>query len=166
MANPQDREKVREAVVRIVATDIPASKDIYSGLTRIKGISWSISNAICRELKLDKKRKTSTLTEQEIEKITSFIKNPKLPEWLLNRRKDFDTGANKHLITTELDLQREFDIRKMKKTKSYKGVRHIQGQPVRGQRTRGHFRKKGGAVGVLRQKATPGAAAPKAQEKK
>lgn len=165
MANPHDKEKVREAVVRIVATDIPASKDVYSGLTRIKGISWGISNAVCKELKLDKKRKMSALTEQEIEKITSFIKNPKLPEWLLNRRKDYDTGLNKHLITTELDLQKEFDVRKMKKIKSYKGVRHIQGQPVRGQRTRGHFRKKGGAVGVLRQKATPGAA-PKAAEKK
>lgn len=153
MANPQEKRH-HEAVVRIISTDIPARKDLYSGLTRIKGVSWTISNAICKELKLDKKRKMSSLNEQEIEKISSFIKNPKLPSWLLNRRKDTDSGIDKHIITTELDLQREFDIRKMKKLKTYKGVRHIQGQPVRGQRTRGHFRKKGGAVGVTRQKPT------------
>ncbi len=153
MANPHEK-KYHEAAIRILAVDIPTKKDIYSGLTRIKGVSWAISNAICNELKIDKKRKISTLTEQEIEKISSFIKNPKLPAWLLNRRRDTDTGIDKHIITTELDLQREFDIRKMKKLKTYRGIRHIQGQPVRGQRTRGHFRKKGGAVGVTRQRPT------------
>ena len=61
-------------------------------------------------------------------------------------------------------MQREFDIRKMKKIKCYKGVRHSLGQPVRGQRTRAHFRK-GRSIGVTRAKIAPGAA-PKAEEKK
>ena len=66
-----------------------------------------------------------------------------------------------------MDLAREFDIRRMKKVRSYKGIRHLQGQPVRGQRTRAHFRK-GRSVGVTRAKVKPGtaAAAPKAEEKK
>lgn len=156
MALPQDKQHdKREAVVRIVSTDVPGNATIYSGLTKIKGVSWTISNAMCKELKLDKKRKVSTLSEEELEKITKFLKEMKLPEWMLNRRKDRETGIAKHLITTELDLQKEFDIRRMKKIKCYKGVRHILGQPVRGQRTRGHFRKKGRTVGVTRQKAAP-----------
>jgi len=44
-------------------------------------------------------------------------------------------------------LQTEFDIKRLKKIKSYRGLRHVLGQPVRGQRTRGHFRKNK-AVGV------------------
>jgi small subunit ribosomal protein S13 len=55
---------------------------------------------------------------------------------------------------SELDLQKEFDIRRIKKIKSYKGVRHLLGQPVRGQRTRSHFRKKGPSVGVKRVKVS------------
>ena len=47
----------------------------------------------------------------------------------------------------------------MKKIKSYKGWRHAMGQPVRGQRTRSHFRK-GSSVGVIKAKAKPGAVAP------
>lgn len=148
----------REGLVRILTTDIPGNMKLYPGLTRVKGISWTISNAVCKELKLDKNKKVSTLTESEIEKIITFLKNINLPSWLLNRRKDFETGKDKHLFTTELDLQKEFDIRKLKKIKSYKGVRHILGQPVRGQRTRGHFRRKGRTVGVTRQKAAPGKA--------
>jgi small subunit ribosomal protein S13 len=151
----EKQNQSRDRLVRILTTDIPGEIKLYAGLTRVKGISWTISNAICKELKLNKQKKMTELTEQEIEKINTFLKNLNLPSWLLNRRKDFETGKDKHLFGTELDLQKEFDIRKLKKIKSYKGVRHIQGQPVRGQRTRGHFRKKGRTVGVTRQKAAP-----------
>ena len=47
-------------------------------------------------------------------------------------------------------MKREFDIKRMKKIKSYKGARHSAGQPVRGQRTRSHFRSRGKAVGVTK----------------
>lgn len=157
---------MEESLVRIAMTDIPGKIPVYAGLTRVKGISWTLSSAVCKKLNIDKKRKMSTLSEQEIEKITSFIKNPQLPSWLLNRRKDFETGNDKHLITTELDLSREFDVRRMKKIRSYKGIRHTLGQPVRGQRTRAHFRK-GRSVGVTRAKVKPAAApAAKTEAKK
>jgi len=152
---PVEKEIKFETLVRILATDIPGETNIYHGLTKIKGVSWAISNAICHTLKLDKNRKVSTLSEQELEKITAFIKNPQLPEWLLNRKKDYATGVSRHIVTTDLDMQREFDVRKLKKIKSYKGWRHAIGQPVRGQRTRSHFRKRGGAVGVIKAKQAP-----------
>ena len=60
-----------------------------------------------------------------------------------NRQKDLETGESKHLVSTDLDMRKDFDIRRLKKIRSYKGVRHTAGLPVRGQRTRSHFRTKG-----------------------
>lgn len=157
---PQERKHGREKILaenlfRILGTDIPANMTIYSGLTKIKGVSWTFSNAICNSLKIDKNKKMTELSEQDLKKIIDFIKNPdpSLPPWLFNRRKDPETGEDKHLVTTDLDLRKGFDIRAMKKMKSYKGIRHIMGQPVRGQRTRGHFRQ-GKAIGVQRTKVS------------
>ena len=155
--NKEDRRS--EVLIRILSTDIPGQFGVYHGLTRIKGISWMISNAVCNSLNIPKTKKVSELTEKEINTITEFIKSPKLPAWLLNKRREEETGESKHLITSELDLSKDFDIRKMKKMKSYKGWRHALGQPVRGQRTRSHFRK-GASMGVMKAKARPGATAP------
>tara|TARA_Y100000310_G_C20686881_1_gene819588 strand:- start:3386 stop:3859 length:474 start_codon:yes stop_codon:yes gene_type:complete len=139
---------IEESLIRILSTDIPGGKTIYSGLTRIKGVSWSFSNAICNVLKIDRKKRIQELKDDEIKKITEFIKSPSLPEFILNRRKDFTTGVNKHLSGPDVDLEREFDIKRLKKIKSYRGFRHALGQPTRGQRTKGHFRKNK-AVGVV-----------------
>lgn len=151
-------------IVRIVATDIPSNSTVYSGLTRIKGVSWSTANAICHILNIERTKKMNSLTETETEKITNFLANPTLPSFMMNRRRDIAIGSDKHLIKTDLDLQREFDIRNMKKIRSYKGLRHALGQPVRGQRTKSHFRR-GRAIGVQRAKAKP-ATSPKSKEKK
>ena len=133
--------KAEERIVRIMSEDIEGRMKIYAGLTKIKGVSWSLSNAVCNILKMDKNRKIGSLSEDEIKKITEFLKNPKIPEFLLNRRKDFETGENKHVTGTNLELQNEFDIKRLKKIKSYRGIRHSAKLPVRGQRTKGHFRK-------------------------
>ena len=148
------KQEKREELIRILAVDIPGSKNLYGGLTRIKGVSFSVSNAICKILKLDKKRKIISLTSEEIEKISQTVKEPKLPEFLKNRRNDFESGETKHLSSTDLDFTKEFDIKRLKKIKSYKGVRHSFGLPVRGQRTKSHFRKKGRnkAIGVKKKK--------------
>ena len=55
--------------------------------------------------------------------------------------------ANKHL-----DIKKEFDIKRLREIKSYRGIRHSAKLPSRGQRTRSHFRKKGIAMGVKRKK--------------
>ena len=148
--DPREKNQDSLGIMRISGTDIPINMSIYAGLAKIKGISWSISNAICTYLKISKLRKISTLTVSEIEKIMETIKSAKIMPWLVNRKKDRETGKNRHLIGSELDLQKEFDIRRIKKIRSYKGIRHSQSQPVRGQRTRSHFRKKGLSVGVKR----------------
>ncbi|MFA4952641.1 MAG: 30S ribosomal protein S13 [Candidatus Pacearchaeota archaeon] len=134
-------EAREDRVVRIMSKDIEGKMSVYSGLAKIKGISWGFSNAICNSLGLDKKRKIGLLSTEEINKISEFIKNPKVPPFLLNRRKDFQSGEDIHLNGSNLELQQEFDIKRLKKIKSYRGLRHMSNLPVRGQRTKSHFRK-------------------------
>ncbi len=148
---PGKPKVMEESLIRILSTDIPGNKRIYAGLTWIKGVSWSLANATCNSLKIDKTKRISELSKDDIARISEFIKNPKVPVFMLNRRNDRETGENKHVIGSDLDLTREFDIKRMKKIKSYKGVRHSLGQPVRGQRTKAHFRKNK-TVGVVGKK--------------
>lgn len=136
----QIEEKHEGRIVRILAKDIEGETSIYAGLTQIKGISWTMSNAICKKLNIDKKRKIDSLSEAEIQKIGDFIKKPILPRFLMNRQNDFETGESTHLLSTDLELKNEFDVKRLKKIKSYRGLRHASNLPVRGQRTKSHFR--------------------------
>ena len=62
---------------------------------------------------------------------------------------DFETGEDKHLIGADLELRKEFDIKRLKKIKTYKGYRHGAKLPLRGQRTKGNFRRnKAKGVGI------------------
>jgi small subunit ribosomal protein S13 len=147
--------KFEEKLVRILSKDIEGKLNVYVGLTKIKGVSWSLANAICKALNFDKKRKIGSLSKEEIDKINDFVKNPKMPMYLANRNMDIETGKDKHIIGNDLDLQKEFDIGRLKKIKSYRGLRHTLGQPVRGQRTKSHFRKnKKKGVGIKKKART------------
>jgi small subunit ribosomal protein S13 len=144
-----EEKKYEEKLIRVLSKDIEGGLNLYVGLTKIKGISWSLANAICRSLNLDKSRRIGSLSKEEIEKINDFLKNPKMPIYLLNRKVDIDTGEDKHLVGTDLELQKELDIGRLKKIRSYRGYRHATGLPVRGQRTKSHFRKnKKKSVGI------------------
>ncbi|MFA5061215.1 MAG: 30S ribosomal protein S13 [Candidatus Pacearchaeota archaeon] len=148
--NPQKTEE--KTLVRILGKDLRGEKKIVSELTKIKGISWSFSNSICKTLKIDPNTKVS---ESPVEEIEKFMESPRIPKFLKNRQKDFDDGLDKHLTGADLKLRNEFDIKRLKKIRSYKGHRHNLGQPVRGQRTKSHFRtnrRKSGAVGVKKKK--------------
>ena len=139
---PQEKRS-DEKLVRILSKDIEGRMKLYAGLTTIKGVSWAVSNAICTQLKLNKDKKIGDLTEDEIKKINEFMKeqNPNMPKFLLNQRKNYETGDDEHYVSSDLELKNELDIKRMKKIKCYKGLRHTAGLPVRGQRTRAHFRK-------------------------
>lgn len=145
-----EKAEQTETLVRILGSDIPGSKHIEVALTRIKGVSWTIARFICLKMGIDKRKKVAEFSKEDIKKIEDFIRSPDLPEFLMNRRSDPETGESKHLSTIALDLQRDFDIKKLRRIKAYRGIRHALGLPVRGQRTRAHFRKRGLAVGVKR----------------
>lgn len=147
----QSKDLIVGKIVRILQTDVPGDKNIYAGLTRIKGVSWAISNAVCILNGFDKKRKIESLTKEEILKIEHALKEHKFPKFLLNRRNDFTTGQDTHIVGAAIDLNEEMDVKRLKKIRSFRGLRHATGQPTRGQRTRSHFRtnrKKGVGVKV------------------
>jgi len=129
------------SLIRVLGKDIRGDKQLFAGLTQIKGISWAFANAMCRVLKLDERKKIQDISPEEMAKIEEFVKNPKIPGFLKNRQNDFEDGEDKHLTGADLKLRGEFDIKRLKKIKSYKGVRHSANLPVRGQRTRSNFRK-------------------------
>jgi len=150
---PFEKSLINEArLIRILGKDIRGDKKVLSGLTSLKGISWSFSNAICKLVGIDPNKTIEKLTEKEIAQITEFVKDPKTPSFLMNRRKDYNQGNDRHLVGNDLDMQKDFDIKRLKKIKAYKGIRHMLGQPARGQRTKSHFRSnrknKKGASGV------------------
>lgn len=148
-------------LVRIANTDLNGKKNIGFVLSDIKGIGIPFAHAVCRAAGVDVNKKAGALSDAELQKIEDAIKDPiraGLPGWLLNRRNDPETGQNKHALSGNLQFTIENDIRTMKKIRCYKGVRHMLGQPVRGQRTRSNFRKnKGKVIGVKRSAAAKAA---------
>jgi small subunit ribosomal protein S13 len=139
-------------IVRIANTDLDGNKKLGGALLKIKGVGFNFANVLCGLTGIDKRKITGDLSDNEIEKLNDILKNPleyKIPIWMLNRRNDPETGANQHLLSTDIKYVQENDIKMMKKIKSFKGIRHMLGQPVRGQSTKAHFRKVGRkALGV------------------
>jgi small subunit ribosomal protein S13 len=143
MAEKKDYRKKEEDVilVRILGKDVRGDIKIKSALTKIDGISWAVSNAVCKILELDKEKKIQDFEKSELTRIEDFMKAPELPGFLKNRQKDFDSGDDLHMSGMDLKLRKEFDLKRLKKIRSYKGIRHTVGLPVRGQRTKANFRR-------------------------
>lgn len=137
----QKKEHEEMTLVRVMGKDIRGDKELLAGLTQISGISWAFAGAICKKLKLDKKMKIQEMSKEDMERIEEFVKNPDVPGFLKNRQKDFDDGEDKHIVGADLRLRKEFDLKRLKKIKSYKGIRHSANLPVRGQRTKANFRR-------------------------
>ena len=149
-------------IVRIVGNDIPGARKAIVGLTQIKGIGYSFATAILDTLKINTNTNIGFLSESDVQSIEKLITNPiagNFPVWFLNRRKDIETGANMHLLTSDIPFTLRNDIERERITNSWRGYRHMYGLKVRGQCTRTTGRK-GGAVGVAKAgKAAPAQAA-------
>ena len=159
-------ERRFEEIVRLMDTDLDGNESLEMALKQIKGIDFRLSRSILAVSGLESKRKLKEISEEQIKKIEEIIKNPiksGIPLWMINRRKDVETGTDIHLVSNDLDFARKSDIDRMKKIRTWKGFRHILGQPVRGQSTRSSFRVSGLVVGVSRKAAKAAAAAPAAE---
>lgn len=131
-------------ILRIANTDLNGEKPIALALCKIKGVSHMFANGLCYVAGIDKRKKAGDLSEAEEKRLNELIRNPKgagIPEWMLNRRNDVETGEDMHLLGTDIAFTKDNDIKRMKKLKTYKGLRHAVGLPVRGQRTKSNFRK-------------------------
>ncbi len=126
-------------IVRIAGTDIDGKLPLVYGLSEIKGIGYTTALAILRTLGIDPFMRAGFLSEQEIARLDEVVKDITrlgFPAWLYNRRKDYETGLNKHLITSELLFHVRRDIEREIRIASWRGVRHKLGLKVRGQRTK------------------------------
>ena len=144
-------------IVRIANTDVAGEKTLARGLTSIKGIGTHMSILIIDVTGLDRNLKIGNLTDAQIETIKEALENATntAPKWMLNHRKDIETGKDIHLMGGEIDLQLRDEINTMKKIRSYKGIRHERGLAVRGQRTRANNRK-GLTLGVSKKRVLSG----------
>lgn len=144
--------------VRIANTDLDGNKPIQNALTKIKGLSFMFCNAILNVTKIEKTKKAGYLSDEQVSMIDDAIKEPAkfgIPSWLYNRKRDPEDGTDKHIVGSILTFTQDNDIKMMKKVKSYKGIRHSLGLPVRGQRTRSNFRRnKGKVMGVKKKEGT------------
>jgi len=146
--------------VRIANTDLDGNKSIGNALRKIKGVGFMFSNMICNIAGVGKMNKTGYLDGEQIKKLDEILNNLSkynAPAWMLNRRKNYDDGKDYHSLTGNLSFAEENDIKKMKKIRSYRGVRHGLGLPVRGQRTKSNFRKNKGkaSLGVVKKQQQP-----------
>jgi small subunit ribosomal protein S13 len=137
-------------ILRIIDTDVDGTLKAPYALKKIKGISLNLANAILKKAGINPDVRAGFLTEADVERIEEIINEPTkfgLPPWLLNRRKNLETGKDMHLISADLVLRTKMDIEQMKEIRSWRGYRHAYGLKVRGQRTRTTGRK-GKALGV------------------
>jgi len=154
-------------MVRLMATDIDGNISIINALRKVKGISFTFSHGVCVGTGTDPRAKIGALSDSELKALEDGIKNPAhAPQWLLNRRKDPETGRNMHLIGTQIDLAKREDINVLRRIRSYRGIRHQAGLPVRGQRTRSSFRTSKKTVGVIKKTARAAAKGKVGKEKK
>ncbi|MBD3310046.1 30S ribosomal protein S13 [Candidatus Woesearchaeota archaeon] len=152
---PQENQDFRH-LVRIMNTDLKGEKQIGTALRGIKGINFMFANMLCALAAVDKTKKAGNLSEEEVKKIEKVMEDTsgsRIPVWMLNRRKDYESGKDKHILTGDLDFTQDNDIKRMKMIKCYKGMRHARGLTVRGQKTKANFRRNKGKVAGVKRKS-------------
>ena len=111
-------------MARVANIEIPDNKSVRISLTYIFGIGVSTSLKICKDIKIDEERKVKDLNEAELKKIREEVAKYKI----------------------EGDLKREvkYNIKRLMEIKTYRGLRHRYGLPVRGQSSKQNARTRKG----------------------
>lgn len=122
-------------MARILGVNLPDNKKVKIGLTYIYGVGLTTSYKVLAQANVDTEKRIKELSDQEIQRITSALSEK----------------------TLEGDLRQvEFrNIKRLKDIRSYRGIRHKLGLPVRGQNTRSNAVTRKGrnlAVGGLKRK--------------
>ncbi|OGZ33501.1 MAG: 30S ribosomal protein S13 [Candidatus Portnoybacteria bacterium RBG_13_41_18] len=106
---------------RIAGVNIPDNKRIEIALTYIYGIGRALSNKILSQAKIDPNLRANKLSPEQV-----------------NALRDIVEGSFR--VEGELRRERMMNIKRLKDIGSYRGIRHIKGLPVRGQRTKTNTR--------------------------
>ena len=121
-------------MARLAGVNVPSNKRLVIALSYIFGIGKKFSNDICESVNIDKNKRVNSLTEDEIIKIRECI--------------------DKNYVV-EGDLRRSVssNIKRLTDLGCYRGLRHRNKLPVRGQRTHTNARtRKGKAIHIAGKK--------------
>ncbi len=110
---------------RIAGVDVPNEKRVETALRYIYGIGQSMSRRVLDEVGVNFDTRARDLTEDELSRINAAI----------------DKGYE---VEGQLRRRTQQDVARLKKIGCYRGLRHIRGLPVRGQRTRTNARTRKG----------------------
>lgn len=110
---------------RIAGVDVPNDKRIDVALTRIYGIGRFRAREILTSVRIEANLRANKLTEDEISRIAGIIES-------------------KYVVEGQLRRQVQQNIARLRDIRCYRGLRHIRGLPVRGQRTRTNARTRKG----------------------
>ena len=110
----------------IKGVDIPGEKRIEASLRYIYGIGPTISKKVLEKSGINPDTRAKNLTDEDVAKINAAIASMELHV----------EGELKRLVNQ--------NIRRLQEVKSYRGLRHLAGLPVRGQRTRTNSRTRKG----------------------
>ncbi|AHK22430.1 30S ribosomal protein S13 [Candidatus Hepatoplasma crinochetorum] len=111
-------------MARILNIEIPDNKAVRVSLTYIFGIGMSTGKKICLDANIDPEKKVKDLSEEELRKI----------------RKE----AAKYITEGDLRRETQLNIKRLMEIKTYRGMRHRQGLPVRGQSSKQNARTRKG----------------------
>ena len=139
-------------IVRLHGSNLDGTKLLPYALCELKGVGIRVARTMIKSLGLDVTQRLGSLNEADIKRLEEILDDPSsrgIPSWMLNRRKDQQTGRDIHLLASDLALREKEDVDVMRETRSWKGERHARGLKVRGQRTKTTARK-GRSVGVSR----------------
>jgi len=110
---------------RIIGVDVPNDKPVAISLTHIYGIGRTQAAKICEACSVEPTLRAQKLTEDELSRIATYIER-------------------NYVVEGQLKRQEMQNISRLKDIRCYRGLRHIRGLPVRGQRTRTNARTRKG----------------------
>jgi len=113
-------------VARIAGVDIPRDKQLAYSLRYIHGIGLTTAQKICAQAKVDPTLRVNDLKEEQVIAIRDAIA---------------ELGVK---IEGEKRAEVAMNIKRLKDTGSYRGIRHRKGLPVNGQRTKTNARTRKG----------------------
>jgi len=140
-------------IVRVANTDLDGKFQIIPALAQVKGLGIRTAAVVAEKAGVNAYQKIGDLSDADIAKLQEAVEGlgEQLPAWMLNRRKDIETGDDVHLIGTDVEIKLRDDLNRLKKIRTYRGVRHDTGQKVRGQRSKSNGRT-GLTLGVQKKK--------------
>ena len=104
-------------MVYLLETELEENKSVFLALKNIYGIGHSRSFFICKQLGFGFNLKINELSDDQITKLLKLIE------------------SSNFIITSDLKKLKQLITKKLVAIKSYRGLRRINGFPVRGQRT-------------------------------